>query len=111
MAEDGFVAETDFVFLRFDAYPHVSYDELTTAIQNVLPDAVFYGVYVQSAETHSIYVAIDGSSFANALDVIMIWKEQAKRWENYELIVMPKALDDLLMQTVYDVPKPVIPKR
>ena len=60
---------------------------------------------------HSVYVAIDGGSFANALDVIIVWKEQTRRWENYELIIMPKSLDNLLMQTVYDAPKPVIPKR
>jgi len=111
MAEAGFVAETDLVFLRFDAYPHVSYVKLIAEIQKVLPGAVFHEGYMQSAETHSVYVAIDGGSFAHAFDVIMVWKEQTKRWENYELIIMPKSLDDLLIQTVYDAPKPVIPKR
>ena len=105
------MADTNFVFLRFDADPHVNYDKLTAAIQKVLPGAVFHEGYMQSAETHSVYVAIDGGSFAHPLDVIMVWREQTRRWENYELIIMPQSLDDLLMQTVYDVPKPVIPKR
>ncbi|MBI1968311.1 hypothetical protein HYS49_00210 [Candidatus Woesearchaeota archaeon] len=105
------MADTTVVFLRFDAYPHVPYDELTAVIQSVFPDALFHAGYMQSAEMHSIYLAIDGRSFAYALDVIMVWKEQTKRWENYELIIMPKVLDDLLIRTVYDAPKPVIPKR
>ncbi|MDP3639928.1 MAG: hypothetical protein Q8R53_01870 [Nanoarchaeota archaeon] len=111
MAEAGFVAETEFVFLRFDAYPHVSYVQLIEELQKMLPGGMFYGGYLQSAEMHAVYVTIDVDSFAHALDVIMIWKEQTKRWENYEHIVMPKALDDLLMRMAFDAPQPVIPRR
>ena len=102
---------TDFVFLRFDAYPQVSDERLREEIQKVLPAAVFHEGYLQSESTHALYAAVPPEQFARAFDVTLAYNADSRQWENHEHLVLPKSLDTLLLRMAFDAPKPVIPLR